>query len=223
MEFLLYIFAIVVMIVAQSSVDNAYRRYRTIKAGCNYTGEEVARMILDNNGLNHVIVEQSRGGTLSDHFDPKANVVRLSPDVYNGRSIASVAVAAHECGHAIQHATKYFAIDIRNAILPFAVVSGNLGWTAIVLGLLASYNPLINVGIIMLLVIATFQVVTLPIEFDASNRALKILENGYLEYDEVDDAKKMLKAAAFTYVASLISTLVNLLRVILIRNRNNDR
>lgn len=222
MDTLFYLLAIVLMIVAQSGVQNAYRKYRSINASCNYTGEEVARIILNNHNLQHVYVEEARGGTLSDHFDPKANVVRLSHDVYHGRDIAAIAVAAHECGHAIQHATNYVAIDIRNAILPFAIVSGNLGWGAIMIGFIGSYRPLVAVGIVMLLVIALFQLVTLPVEFDASGRALKILEDGFLDYDEVDDARKMLKAAAFTYVASLISSLLNILRVLLINNRRNN-
>lgn len=220
MDMLLYIFAIAIMLFAQSSVNNAYKRYRTIRARCNYTGEEVARIILDNHGLQDVLVGRAQNGILSDHYDPKSKVVNLSPEVFNGRSIASIAVAAHECGHAIQHATKYYALEFRNYILPLAVVSNNLGWTAIMIGLMSSYNPLITIGIAMLIVIATFQLITLPIELDASNRALMILETEFLDFDEVDDAKKMLQAAAFTYIASLISSVVNILRILIIRNRN---
>ncbi|MBE6114810.1 MAG: zinc metallopeptidase [Erysipelotrichaceae bacterium] len=222
MDILLYLGAIVLMLVAQSSVNNAYSRYKEIVASCYYTGAEIARIILDMNGLHNVRVELAQGGVLSDHFDPKANVVRLSQEVYYGKSIASVSISAHECGHALQHATKYVAIDVRNMLLPFAIVSSNLAWTAIMIGFLASYSSLVTVGLVMLIVIALFQLVTLPIELDASNRALVILEDHFLRSEEIEGAKKMLSAAAFTYVASLISTLVNVLRIVLIRNRRHD-
>lgn len=222
MDILLYIFAIAIMLVAQSNVNNAYKRYRTIRARCNYTGEEIARIILDNHGLHDIYVGCSQNGILSDHYDPKNRVVNLSPEVFNGRSIASIAVAAHECGHAIQHATKYYALEVRNYILPLAIVSSNFGWTAIMIGFMASYNPLVTIGIVMLIVIAAFQLMTLPVELNASKRALAILEKDFLDFDEVDDAEKMLQAAAFTYIASLISSVVNILRILLIRNRNKN-
>lgn len=222
MDMLLYLGAIILMLYAQNSVNNTYRRYKDITASCYYTGAEIARIILDMNGLHNVRVELAQGGVLSDHYDPKANVVRLSQEVYYGKSIASVSVSAHECGHALQHATKYVALDFRNMILPFAIVSSNLAWTAIMIGFLASYSSLITVGLVMLIIIALFQFITLPIELDASNRALAILENHFLMSEEVEGAKKMLSAAAFTYVASLIASLANVLRIIMIRGRRHD-
>lgn len=223
MEFILYLLAIAIMLWAQFGVQKAYRKYRSIPAMCSYTGAEAARIILDDNGCNDISVELSHSGTLSDHFDPQSKIIRLSKENYYGKSIAAIAIAAHESGHAIQHATGYRAIDFRNNILPYASVASQLGWVSIFIGLFVRLEVFIAIGIIMLGIIALFQVVTLPIEFDASKRALTILStNGMLEYDEVDDAQKMLKAAAFTYVAALISTIFNILRILLISSRNND-
>ena len=161
----------------------------------------------------------SQNGILSDHFDPKKNTVNLSPKVYNDPSIASLAIAAHEVGHAIQYAENYSMISLRNSILPFAIVSGNLGWIAAIIGLASGLESLFYIGVIMLLVIATFQLITLPIEFDASKRALVQLETGnYISFDEKADVKSMLSAAAFTYVAALLSTIFQILRLFLIAN-----
>lgn len=220
MELILYLLAIIIMMAAQAGVQGRYRKYSQIRSDRGLSGAEVARKILDSKGLHHVRVEQNpNGGVLSDHFDPKQNVVRLSHAVYSDNSIASVAVAAHEVGHAIQYAEGYQAIAVRNTILPFAIVAQNLGWAAIMLGFLSNFDGFIGIGILMLLVIAAFQLITLPVEFNASSRALVILENGYLYEDEVRDAKSMLNAAAFTYVAALISTLANILRILMQMNR----
>lgn len=224
MDLLLYLSAIVLMIWAQTAVQSKYKKYSRVPSDAGLTGAEVARRILNSKGLYDVVVEQNpNGGTLSDHYDPKANTVRLSAAVYNQSSIASVAIAAHEVGHAIQHAEGYNAIAVRNSILPFAVVAQNFGWVAIGIGFFSGYEAFIGIGILMLLVIAAFQLVTLPVELNASSRALALLEGGYLADDEVHDAKLMLRAAAFTYVAALISTLMNILRIlVMMNNRRRD-
>lgn len=221
MELLLYLAAIVIMMAAQAGVQGRYRKYSQIRSDRGRSGAEVARKILDSKGLYHVRVEQNpNSGVLSDHFDPKQNVVRLSRAVYMDDSIASVAVAAHEVGHAIQYAEGYRAIAVRNTILPFAIVAQNLGWAAIFLGFMSNFDGFIGIGILMLLIIAAFQLITLPVEFNASKRALVLLESdGYLDEDEVRDAKSMLSAAAFTYVAALIATLANILRILMTVNR----
>jgi Zn-dependent membrane protease YugP len=220
----LYIAAIVLVMWAQSKVQGAYKHFSTVRTEKHLTGADVARQILDRNGLSDVQVQVSQNGLLSDHFDPRTNTVNLSPKVYNEDSIASVAVAAHEVGHAIQHAENYSFIGIRNMLLPVAVVSGNLGWFVIIIGLVTGYMPVFYIGLAMLSVIAVFQLVTLPVEFDASGRALRILSHdGFISEDESADAKAMLRAAAFTYVAALLATLMQILRLVLMSNRSNRR
>ncbi len=221
---LLYLAAIGVMIWAQTKVQGAYSHYRTVPTENHVTGAQVARRILDHNGLTHVEVQMSENGVLSDHFDPKNNVVNLSPMVYNEDSIASVAIAAHEVGHAIQYAEKYSFIGLRNTLLPAAIVSSNIGWYVIIAGFIFQINAIIYFGIAMLCVVALFQLVTLPVEFDASGRALKILaSDGYISEDESADAKAMLRAAAFTYVAALLATLMQIVRLVLLNNRRSRR
>ena len=219
MDIILYVLAIALVFWAQYKVKGAYSHYSTVRNDSSLTGREVARRILDSHGLNDVEVLVSQNGILSDHFDPKKNTVNLSPKVYNDPSIASLAIAAHEVGHAIQYAENYSMISLRNSILPFAIVSGNLGWIAAIIGLASGLESLFYIGVIMLLVIATFQLITLPIEFDASKRALVELETGnYISFDEKADVKSMLSAAAFTYVAALLSTIFQILRLFLIAN-----
>ena len=219
MDIILYVLAIALVFWAQYKVKGAYSHYSTVRNDSSLTGREVARRILDSHGLNDVEVLMSQNGILSDHFDPKKNTVNLSPKVYNDPSIASLAIAAHEVGHAIQYAENYSMISLRNSILPFAIVSGNLGWIAAIIGLASGLESLFYIGVIMLLVIATFQLITLPIEFDASKRALVQLETGnYISFDEKADVKSMLSAAAFTYVAALLSTIFQILRLFLIAN-----
>ena len=219
MDIILYVLAIALVFWAQYKVKGAYSHYSTVRNDSSLTGREVARRILDSHGLNDVEVLVSQNGILSDHFDSKKNTVNLSPKVYNDPSIASLAIAAHEVGHAIQYAENYSMISLRNSILPFAIVSGNLGWIAAIIGLASGLESLFYIGVIMLLVIATFQLITLPIEFDASKRALVELETGnYISFDEKADVKSMLSAAAFTYVAALLSTIFQILRLFLIAN-----
>lgn len=218
-DIILYILAAVIMMAAQSKVQNAYRRFSKMRANTSYTGADVANLILRRQGISDVEVEPGKG-TLSDHYDPKAKKVRLSEGVYGSNSIAAISIAAHEVGHAIQHHQGYSILALRNMILPAAVVAGNLGWGVLLFGLLFGATQLIYIGIAMLLVIALFQLVTLPVEFDASKRALVLLvDEGVISLDERSYAKSMLSAAAMTYVAALIGTLLQILRFALLANR----
>ncbi len=221
----LYLLALICVLWAQGQVQRAYQKYKRIENEKNISGADVARQILDANGLYDVNVEVAQGGILSDHYDPTKHVVRLSPDIYYNRSIASLAVAAHEVGHAIQHKEQYGFIAIRNKLLPAAQIASKLGWLTLFLGLFFLYiTPvLLYIGIIMLVVIALFQLVTLPLEFNASSRALVQLQQAsFVNEDEIDDCRSMLRAAAFTYVAALLSTIAQILRMVLIARRNDD-
>lgn len=222
----LYILAILIVLIAQSKVQSAYHKYKQIKNQKGWTGAQVARSILDANGLQNTQVEVSNSGMLSDHYDPVHHVVRLSNDIYYNSSIAAMSVAAHEVGHAIQHKEKYGAISLRNRLLPAANIASQLGWVILFAGfLMFSSAPVIfYIGIGMLLIVAAFQLVTLPVEINASTRAIKQLEKFQLiTENEKPQVKSMLQAAAFTYIAALIATLANVLRfVLLTRNRNSD-
>ena len=221
MNSFLYLLALVLVVWAQFKVNGAYARYRNVATRRGYRGVEAARMILNQNGLHDVKIEVSTGGELSDHYDPQTNTVRLSRDVYYNDSIASVAISAHEVGHAIQHATNYGFIGLRNMILPYAMISSKLGWTILFLGIMFTLDSLFYIGIIMLCVIALFQLITLPVELNASKRALTLLEsNGIILAEEKRDCKAMLSAAVFTYIAALISTLLQILRLLGRRRRD---
>lgn len=215
--------AAVLSLWAQGKVQSSYAKYKRIQNHRGLTGREVARQILDNNGLSQVTINKVNG-QLSDHYNPTDNTINLSSDIYDGTSIASLAVAAHECGHAIQHKEGYKAIVVRNLILPFANVGQYLGWIAIVIGLAIGHTNIAWIGFILMLGILVFQIVTLPVEFDASKRALKILNAYYLDDQEYYGAKNMLTAAALTYVAAMIATLMSMLRIFLmIAGNSRDR
>lgn len=222
-QWLLLLIPIGLVLIAQGLLQSRYKKYSKIPNHRGMTGYQVARRILDNNGLSHVEIYQGQG-QLSDYFDPTKNIIKLSPEVYGGNSIASLAVAAHEVGHAIQYATKYPVIGLRNKLLPLTITASNLAWIVILLGLFltTTNNTLLYIGIGLLVVIALFQILTLPLEFNASSRALTILEtDGFLDYDEVPKAKRMLNAAATTYVVALITTIAEIIRLVLIsRSRN---
>ncbi len=218
------IIAGIISLAAQLFVQSTYSKYRNVRTSAGLTGADVARNILQQNGIFDVQVIRSNRGTLSDHYDPTRKVVALSPDVYDGTSIASVSIAAHEVGHAIQHATGYVFIAVRNKVLPLAIVGSNVGAFAFMLGLAGgALGFLMDVGIVAISVVALFQLITLPVEFDASARALKIIgSNGMLNQNELAGSKKMLTAAALTYVASLVSVLATLARYIAIRDSRRD-
>lgn len=225
-SYMLYLLGFVIVMMAQMSVQGAYQKYKKIANRKGYTGAQVARNILDKNGLSHVQVEVANGGVLSDHYDPTHHVVRLSADIYYNKSIASISVAAHEVGHAIQHKENYGLIALRNRLLPAASIASNLGWIVLFIGLFlfgGADNIVFQIGFLMLVVIVIFQLVTLPIELNASSRALKQLSaNGYIYEDEAPECRAMLKAAAFTYLAALINSILQILRVLLIARRRND-
>lgn len=219
------ILAAIISFAGQMYVQSSYAKYSKVDTLENISGADVARRILNSKGISDVEVVQSTGGTLSDHYDPTKKIVALSPKVYSDTTIASVSVAAHEVGHAIQHAEGYAFIALRNKVLPFAIVASKFSMIPIMLGMVMGFNKqLMMVGIVMLGVIAVFQLVTLPVEFDASNRAIKILRNdNILDAGELSGSKTMLTAAALTYVAALLSTILNIMRYIALSNsRNND-
>ena len=212
---------IILALIAQVRVSSTFRIFSGYKSKINITAAEVTRRILDNNGLGSVRVERV-SGKLTDHYDPRTNVIRLSDSVYDSTSIAAIGVAAHEAGHAVQHATNYAPIKIRNSIVPIANFGASFAPIIIIFGIILSAEPLVWTGIILYSVIALFQLVTLPVEFNASGRAVKTLSNmGILDSEEISGAKKVLSAAALTYVAALVTTLANLLRFILLARRND--
>lgn len=207
--------------IAQSMVSSAFNRYARVGTRNGLTGAMAARQILDRNGLYHVQVVRI-AGNLTDNYNPETNMVSLSDSVYGSNSIASVGVAAHEVGHAIQHANGYAPVKIRTAIIPITNFGSRFSPILILLGLLLGLTPIAKLGVLLFSLVAVFQLVTLPVEFDASHRALKTLENdGMLSNDELSGARKVLGAAAMTYVAALITSLANLLRLILIVNRRD--
>ena len=200
-----------------------YYYFIRVHASRRITAQEAARRILSDNGLDHVQIQRVNGN-LTDHYDPGAKVVRLSDTVYNSDSVAALGVAAHECGHAIQHARGYAPLMLRNAIIPVTNFGSKLSIPLILLGLVLGYAPLVQIGIWMFALMAIFQLVTLPVEFNASARALATLEReNYLEPSELRGSKRVLQAAALTYVAALLVTVMQLLRLVLLfGNRRRD-
>ncbi len=214
-SFLIYVLpALALSLLAQWNVKSTFNRYSKVFSSRGLTGADVARRILDQNGLYKVRIEKI-AGRLSDHYDPRDRVVRLSQQVYDGRTVASIGVAAHETGHAIQHSVAYAPLTLRNAIIPVTRFSSNISIWIILIGFFFSFQPLMLAGIILFSVAVFFQVVTLPVEFNASSRALKILdESGILFGEELAGAKKVLTAAALTYVAATVLAFAQLLRLI---------
>ncbi len=202
-------------------VKSTFNKYSSENNQHGYTAKEVARKILDENGLYSVSIEYVRGN-LTDHYDPSANVIRLSDSVYNSTSVAAIGVAAHEVGHAIQHAQGYTPIKVRQAIIPITQIGSSLALPLVFIGMLiGALQWLIPVGIFLYTGVVLFQAVTLPVEFNASRRALKTLDENVILYkSEVKMAKKVLTAAAMTYVAAMFSSLMSLLRLILLFSRN---
>ncbi len=222
--YLIVLPAIIFALVAQLMVKSTFNKYSKIKNQYGYTARDVARRILDDNGLHNVNIEYI-SGNLTDHYDPSANVIRLSDSVYNSTSVAAIGVAAHEVGHAIQHSQGYGPIKIRQAIIPITQIGSNLAVPLVLVGMIfAALKWLIPVGVFLYAGVVLFQAVTLPVEFNASGRALRTLdENNILQSDEVRMSKKVLTAAAMTYVAAMFSSLMSLLRLILIANRGKRR
>lgn len=220
--YLILIPAILISAWAQFKVSSTFNKYSTVRSINGYTGAQVARILLNDAGLQEVEIQQVPG-RLSDHYDPRAKVLRLSFDVYGSTSVASIGVAAHEVGHAIQDKESYSALVFRNAIVPVVNFSSSLSWILFFIGILLSYSTLVTIGIILFSVVVLFQLVTLPVEFNASSRALKLLEARGILYDkEVDGARKVLSAAALTYVAATLMAVLQLVRLIAISNRNSN-
>ncbi|GAA0065714.1 MAG: zinc metallopeptidase [Clostridium perfringens] len=220
--YLILIPAILISAWGQFKVSSTFNKYSTVRSINGYTGAQVARILLNDAGLQEVEIQQVPG-RLSDHYDPRAKVLRLSSDVYGSTSVASIGVAAHEVGHAIQDKESYSALVFRNAIVPVVNFSSSLSWILFFIGILLSYSTLVTIGIILFSVVVLFQLVTLPVEFNASSRALKLLEARGILYDkEVDGARKVLSAAALTYVAATLMAVLQLVRLIAISNRNSN-
>ena len=207
----------------QIKVKRAFRRYSSVHAMCGMTGAQAAARLLQLNGITDLQIRQI-GGTLTDYYDPKNKEICLSGDVYNATSVAAIGVACHEAGHACQHAQGYAPLKIRNAAIPATRIGSSLGIPLVLLGMVFTWRPLIMVGIVLYALVALFQLLTLPVEFNASRRALQTIEsNQFLTEQEYRGAKKVLTAAALTYVAALASALATLLRLLLLAGRSNDR
>ena len=216
---------VILSMIASMRVNSAFKKYSQVYNSRRLTGADAARRILDSNGLQHIRIERI-SGNLSDHFDPRSNVIRLSQAVYDGATAAAVGVAAHECGHAIQHAVGYLPIKLRSAIIPITNIGSKLAFPMILLGIvLTAWSQqalmIAYIGVALFGLSLVFQLVTLPTEFNASRRALKTIDNmGLLSGDDLKASKKVLTAAAMTYVAALAVTLMQLIRLFLIVNRN---
>ena len=222
MFYMLLFISIAITLIAQILVSVRYSKYSKVNNGKGITGVEVAQSILKANGMDNVYVVETRG-YLSDHFDPGQNVVRLSHDVFHGTSLSSAAIAAHEVGHAIQYKEGNFFMKLRRFIFPVVNLCSKFGYLAIFIGLIFGSLDLFYIGIVMLFAILFFQLVTLPVEFDASQRALVNLEKyNLLLKDERAGARKVLSAAALTYVAALVTTLLEIARLLLMVAGNRD-
>lgn len=220
--YLILVPALIISFWAQTKVNSAFNKYSRVRTMNGYTGEQIARQILNEAGLYDIPIEMVNT-RLGDHYDPSNRVLRLSPEVYNGSTIAAAGVAAHEVGHAIQHKESYTPLTFRNFIFPVVNISSNLSWIIFIAGLILSIKPLVTLGIVMFSAVVLFQIVTLPVEFDASNRALNILENrGIIYGEEIKGAKNVLNAAAMTYVAATIMAVSQLIRLLAISGRNNN-
>lgn len=213
--------AVILSIVAQLSVKGTYKRMSKVQNHSGLTGAAAAARVLSYYGISNVRIEPV-SGTLSDHYDPRSNVIRLSSKVFSGTDIAAAGIACHEAGHAAQHAEGYAPIKIRNAILPAANIGSSAGVLLAVLGYFLGFGLLVDIGIILFSAVILFQLVTLPVEFNASSRAMKVIdETGMLSSQEQKGARKVLSAAAMTYVAALLVSLMSLLRLIL-RYKSDD-
>ena len=223
--YILIIIGAILCLLASAKVRSTYSRYQRVRSASGLTGREAAERILYYSGIQDVRVEHV-AGNLTDHYDPRSKVLRLSDTTYGYPSVAAVGVAAHECGHAIQHARGYAPLSFRSALVPLANFGSTIAWPLIILGFLfnnQSSQLFINIGILAFSLAVLFQIVTLPVEFNASGRALRILsETGMLQSEELSMTRKVLSAAALTYVASAAAAILQLLRLILLANRRED-
>ena len=216
MEILILLVTLLITLGSQAYINSSYNKTKKILSSKRISGKEVARKILDANGLHKVKIEEN-SGVLTDHYDPRNKVVRLSSDIYSNESLASISVAAHECGHAIQDKDNYFFLRLRSSIVPIVNIASTLGYVAIIIGLFMGALGFLRIGIFMEAIILVFQLITLPVEFNASSRALKqITELGIVEEAEHKSCRKMLTAAALTYVAAVATSALQILRLVLI-------
>ena len=221
--YILVIIGAVLCILASSRVNSTYAKYAKVRARGGMTGAEAAQRILSMSGINDVRIEHV-GGSLTDHYDPAKKVLRLSDSVYGSRSVAAIGVAAHECGHALQHKEGYFPLKFRAFLVPAANIGSRLGLPLVILSLVMGLGSLARIGVWVFAIAVLFQVVTLPVEFNASGRALRMVESyGIMNADEVDDCKRVLGGAALTYVAAAASSVLQLLRLLILTgNRRRD-
>lgn len=218
-SYLIYLLpAIIISLIAQFRVKSAFSKYSNIL--CNISGAEAARRVLEANGVTGVSIERVQG-SLTDHYDPRTNVIRLSETVYDTRSIAAVGVAAHEAGHAVQYAKRWAPIRLRGAILPVCQIGSSLSWPLFFIGIMFSMPFLVDLGIVFFCAALFFQILTLPVEFNASKRAISAIrtDNILTAEDDIRGARKVLSAAAMTYVASVIMSLLQLLRLLSMARR----
>ncbi|MBQ1992368.1 MAG: zinc metallopeptidase [Clostridia bacterium] len=222
-SYILAILGVIICAIASANVKSTFNKFNRYRNARGATAQDVAINILHNAGIYDVRVERIRGN-LTDHYSPKEKVLRLSDSVYNSTSIGAIGVAAHECGHAIQHQEGYFPIRLRALSVPIANIGSLFYWPLILIGLLLGYMELAQVGVLLFSFVVAFQLITLPVEFNASKRALNILSaTGTLTADELTGAKKVLNSAALTYVAALFSSILQLLRLLLLTQRRNNR
>ncbi|MDY6286586.1 MAG: zinc metallopeptidase [Lachnospiraceae bacterium] len=221
--YILIIFAFLLSLIVQTSMQSTFRRYSRVASLCGLSGAEAARRILDSEGLYQVRVQPIRG-SLTDHYDPRSKTVNLSETVYGSRSLSALGVAAHECGHAIQDAQEYVPLRVRSALVPAANFGSQFSWILFFIGLLFSSQILCQIGILLFCLALLFQLVTLPVEFNASHRALvKLGDMGLMNRSEVKNTRKVLRAAAMTYVAAVCTSLLYLLRMIILSGGGRRR
>ena len=219
--YVLVILGVIICLAASAKMRSTFNKYSRVRSRTGMTGREAAEYVLRSAGIYDVRVEHV-GGNLTDHYDPRTKTLRLSDATYNSQSVAAIGVAAHECGHAVQHATGYAPLRFRGALVPVANLGSTIAWPLIIIGLLftgQSSMLFLNLGILAFSLAVLFQIVTLPVEFDASNRAVQVLgSTGLLYEDELRDTRKVLTAAALTYVAGAAASILQLLRIIVLSN-----
>ncbi len=217
--FILVVPMLIFSLIASAKVKSAFNKYSSVYSMRGLTGAQAAQEILKYYEINNVVIERV-AGDLTDHYDPKTNAIRLSDNVYNSTSVAAIGVACHEAGHAAQYANGYFPVKLRSVIYPACSIGSKAGIPLAILGIILGFSLLVDIGIVLFTLAVFFQIVTLPVEFNASGRAVKVIEQtGVLSQDELKGAKKVLTAAALTYVASLAVSVANLLRLLILRNR----
>ncbi|MBR2572500.1 MAG: zinc metallopeptidase [Clostridia bacterium] len=221
--YLILIPGIILALVAQGMVKSAFNKYSRVPSRSGLTGARLARILLDKQGLNDIPVQRV-AGNLTDNYNPSDRTLNLSQPVYDSSSVAALGVAAHECGHAMQHQEGYAPLAMRSAIVPVTQIGSNLSWPLFLIGLIASFRPLLVAGIVLFCFTVLFTLITLPVEFNASRRAIRVLEGDMiLEGEEFAGARSVLRAAALTYVASALSAILNLLRLVALSGRGRRR